>query len=93
MGDGMTQSVSRGLEAGHNHKDLTLGDLRRLADALTVDLTDLLARAADPTPAPHGPFNRDIASGATMTARMPITRRRGAARRSALSGPTKRCSG
>ena len=39
---GLGQSVVRSLEAGTNHKDLTLGEVTRLAAALAVDVTQLL---------------------------------------------------
>lgn len=45
---GLGQAVIRGVEAGTNHKDLTLGELTRLAAALTVDVAQLLT-VAEPT--------------------------------------------
>ena len=44
----MSQTVIRSLEAGTNHLDLTLGDLVRLGDLLTLSLPEMLAQ---PTPA------------------------------------------
>ena len=38
LGAGVSQSVVRGIEAGTNHADLTLGDLRRLAHHLDIPL-------------------------------------------------------
>lgn len=55
---GLGQAVIRGLEAGTNHKDLTLGDLHRLADALALDAQHLLA-ATSATEAAAGPATRD----------------------------------
>lgn len=55
---GLGQAVVRGIEAATNHKDLTLGELQRLADALSLDLTQLLSPTAaqntPPGPASHG---------------------------------------
>ena len=39
---GLGQSVIRSLEAGTNHRDITLGELTRLAAALAVDVAQLL---------------------------------------------------
>lgn len=48
---GLGQAVVRGLEAGTNHKDLTFGDLHRLADTLAVEPGELLAPSS-PAPEP-----------------------------------------
>lgn len=42
MGPSVSQTIIRSLEAGTNHGDLTLGDLNRLADLLSLNLADLL---------------------------------------------------
>jgi hypothetical protein len=43
------QAVVRGIKAGTNHKDLTLCDLQRLANALSLDLRQLLVSAGQET--------------------------------------------
>jgi transcriptional regulator with XRE-family HTH domain len=55
---GLGQAVVRGIESATNHKDLTLGELQRLADALSLEATQLLARATEKE-TPAGPATRD----------------------------------
>ena len=59
LGVGASQSVLRGLEAGTNHKDLALGDLKRLADVLGLQLHQLLAPPAEKAPVFAGPPTRE----------------------------------
>jgi len=59
---GLGQAVIRNLEAGTNHKDLTLGDLQRVADALGLDLRQLLdvePTAPAPGPRTHAEYLAD----------------------------------
>ena len=59
---GLGQSVIRSVEAGTNHKDLTLGDLTRLADALAVDPPQLLtSQTTRPDPA-AGEDDEDVSA-------------------------------
>lgn len=64
---GLGQAVVRGIEAGTNHKDLTLGDLTRLAAALTMDVTQLLTAAGPP---PSGDDMQDSGPAAADLARV-----------------------
>lgn len=64
---GLGQAVIRGIEAGTNHKDLTLGDLTRLAAALTMDVTQLLTGAGPP---PGGCDMQDSGPAAADLARV-----------------------
>jgi transcriptional regulator with XRE-family HTH domain len=52
---GVSQTIVRGIEAGTNHKDLTLGDVQRLAGALSVEVHQLLTPADADAAAPAGP--------------------------------------
>ncbi len=48
MGAGVSQTVVRGIEAGTNHADLTLGDIQRLARLLDLPMQKLLAPSRTP---------------------------------------------
>lgn len=56
---GLGQAVVRGIEAGTNHKDVTLGELQRLAQTLSLELAQLLPAVEKETPA--GPTTHDEA--------------------------------
>ena len=76
LGANFSQSVLRGLEAGTNHHDLTLGELRRLAALLDLPMGRLLAPAAATatiaaTTAPATAAPRDVPAGpATWSAHL-----------------------
>lgn len=57
IGVGFSQTVLRGIEAGTNHADLTLGELQRLAALLSLPLGQLLTAptATEPAPVPAVP--------------------------------------
>lgn len=46
MGPSFSQTVVRGVETGTNHSDLTIGELVRLADLLSLPVADLLTTTA-----------------------------------------------
>lgn len=72
LGANFSQSVLRGLEAGTNHPDLTLGELVRLVDLLDLPLGQVLgpavSRTIDDPPAPEGPTTHAEHLDATVTA-------------------------
>lgn len=72
LGANFSQSVLRGIEAGTNHHDLTIGELARLAALLDLPLGRLLGPAAtrttDEAPVPAGPITRTKHQDAAVAA-------------------------
>lgn len=63
LGVGVSQTVLRGIEAGTNHADLTLGDIARLAHHLDLPMHQLLTPPSAP----------DVAATDAETAAGPVT--------------------